>query len=582
MDAQASVAPVLARPVRRSVFESRLWLGLQQRTAVVVTFVVIAILAGVPVFELVLNSFNSSALGQSAQYGLLNWQVAFGRSQIWAAIGTTVALGVVRTAIALPAALVLAWLIARTDMPGRGLIEVLCWLGIFLPVLPMTFAWILLLDPQVGLINTLLHQLIGIAPFNIYSFWGITWVHLASYALYFPVILLLPFLRRMAPALEEAAQVSGANYVVTLLRVTAPVLAPAVIGVAILTFMRSLQSFEVELVLGLPAKLYVYSTLIYDLTREQPALYGQASVLGVLFVVLLLGFALLQQAALRGRDFTTVTGRAFTPSRLRLGCWGYVASGVCFLYLAVATVVPMVFLVLGSFMLRFGFFNLAHPFTADHWQQLFADPAFLGSVWNTLIISSVSAGLVVVLYSIVALVVVRSRMALARWTDLLVWLPWAIPGILLSLATFWMILATPLRAVIFGSLTGIIFAMVVTGAPLSTQLFKASILQVGRELEESATMSGARWLTVYRRVVLPLIAPTAVTVGVLSLLSSSRDIATPVLLYNTSTRPLAILMLEYSSSLEFERAAAIGVLLMLFALVVTLGARRLGLNLRAS
>ncbi|HEX6512648.1 MAG TPA: ABC transporter permease subunit, partial [Chloroflexota bacterium] len=240
---------------------------------------------------------------------------------------------------------------------------------------------------------------------------------------------------------------------------------------------------------------------------------------------------------------------------------------------------PMAFLLVGSFMRRYGFFSLAKPYTAAHWQELFADPAFLASVRNTLVIALASAVIVVALYSVVAITIARSKLALARVTDLLGWLPWAIPGILLSLATLWLILATPLKTVFFGSLSGIILAMVIKSSPLSMQLFRAAFLQIATELPESGRMSGAPWHIIYRRILLPLIAPAAVTVGVLTALSASRDVATPALLYTGSTRPAAILMLEYGLSQEFERAAAVGVLLVVFAVAVTLGARRLGLNL---
>lgn len=542
-------------------------------------FIVIAALVGVPIWQIVLNSFNTAAIGRTPVYGLANWTAALSRPVVWSAIGNTLALGLVRTAIALPCALTLAWLIARTDLPGRGLLELLCWIGIFLPTLPLVFAWILMMDPQTGLLNALAQRLVGLSPFNIYSFWGITWVHLASYAFYYPVVLLLPFFRRMAPAMEESARTSGATYLQTLSRVTAPILAPAVLGVAILGFVRSLESFEVELVLGLPAKLYVYSTLIYDLTREQPPLYGQATVLGMLFLLLLVGLALLLQSYLRGRDFATVSGRGFSTARIGLGRWRRPACAVCFSCVGFCTLLPLVLLVLGSFMKRYGFFGLPQPYSTAHWRELFADSAFLSSVQNTIVIALASAVAVVVLYSVVAIITARSGLVLARATDLLGWLPWAVPGILLSLATLWLILATPLRTLLFGSISGIVLAMVIKSSPLSMQLFKASVLQIATELSESSRMCGARWLTVYRRIMLPLIAPTAVTVGVLTALSASRDIATPALLYTDSTRPAAILMLEYGLSQEFERAAALGVLLVLFALLVTLGARRLGLNL---
>jgi iron(III) transport system permease protein len=186
---------------------------------------------------------------------------------------------------------------------------------------------------------------------------------------------------------------------------------------------------------------------------------------------------------------------------------------------------------------------------------------------------------VVLIYSLVAYNIVRLPSRPARLTDILVWVPWAVPGILLSLGLLWLFLGTPLRSVLYGSVTGIIVAMVIKDSPLSTQFFKASFLQIGTELEESARVSGASWVQMYWRVLLPLLAPTAVTVGLLSFLSALRDISTPVLLYSAQSRPLSILMLEYSFSGEMERGAAIGVLVTVFVMVVTLVARGVGLRL---
>ncbi len=549
-----------------------------ERVAVGGLPLLVGLLVGLPILALLINSFNTAAIGQPAVYGLGNWQTAFSQPLVWESLWNSVALGLVRTLIALPLAIGFAWLIARTDMPGRSKLEILCWIGIFLPSLPLAFGWILLLDPQNGLVNDLTERLFGVSPFNIYSFWGITWVHLASTTLYYKVILLLPFFRRMAPALEEAAQMSGASQLTTVWRITLPILAPAILGIAFLSFVRSLEVFEVELLLGLPAKLYVYSTLIYDFAREQPPRYGEATAAGFVFLIVLLGLAVVYQWYIRRREFTTVTGRGFTPSRIKLGRWRYPAAAACFGYVLVSLGAPTVFLVLGSFMRRYGFFHLREPYTLERWQALFADSAFFLSVRNTLIMAVAVAVLVILLYSLIAYSIIRTRSLATRITDLLAWLPWAVPGILLSLAMLWLILATPLRSVLYGSLTGIILALVIKDSPLSTQMFKAAILQIGKELEDSAQMSGASWLTMYRRVLLPLLAPTAATVGVLAFLSSIRDISTPALLYSASTRPLSILMLEYSFNHEFERAAAIGVLVSAFVLLVTLGARRLGFN----
>ena len=330
---------------------------------------------------------------------------------------------------------------------------------------------------------------------------------------------------------------------------------------AFLSFIRSLEAFEVELLLGQPVGIFVYSTRIYDFVRQEPPRLGEATALGSVFLVVMLGLALLYQAHLRGRQFTTVTGSAYATRPLRLGAWRWVAAGACSGYLTIGLAAPLIFLVTGSFMRRYGFFQIREPFTLAHWQAVFQDSIFLPSVWNSFLIATGTALLVVLIYSLVAYVVVRSKLPSAGLVDLLAWLPWGTPGILLSLGLLWLFLTTPLRTLVYGTLGGIVVALLLKESPTSTQLFKAAYHQISRDLEEAARVSGASWLTVYVRVFLPLLAPTAVTIWLLAFASSIRDIGTSVLLYSPQSRPLSILMLEYSFSGELERGSAAGILI---------------------
>jgi iron(III) transport system permease protein len=571
---------------RDAVFEFqddwRRWqsrLGLRTRSLIAVGApLLVGVVVALPLALLLLNSFNLAQPGREPVYGVTNWIVAFSDPSAITAVWNTAALGAVRTALSLPIALTLTWLIARSDMPGRSVIELLCWLGVFLPLLPLTLGWILLMDPGYGLINAALEQtgLVRGSVFNIYSFWGIVWVHIASSSVYYKVVLLLPFFRRVAAAFEEAARTCGANQFVTIIRVTIPLLAPAVLGVTVLSFVRSLEVFEVELLLGRPANISVYSTRIYDLFRTQPPHIGEATALGFIFLIVLVGLAVLYQWYLRGKVFTTVTGHGYSTAPARLGRWRWVASAACFAFFGVALAAPLAFLVLGSFMRRYGFFQLANPFTLNHWQNLFGDPVFFSSIRNSIILAAATAVVVIAVYSVVAYAIVRRPSPLLRVTDLLMWMPWAVPGILMSLGLLWLALGTPLRTVLYGSLLGIILAFVIKDSPLSTQFFKVAILQIGPQLEEAARVTGASWRQMYVRVLVPLLIPTAITVGLLSFLSAIRDVSTSVLLYSASSRPLSILMLEYSFSGEMERGTAIGVLVTAFVLVVTICARWLG------
>jgi iron(III) transport system permease protein len=543
--------------------------------------VVVGIVVALPLLLLLVNSFNTAAPGQPAVYGLRDWIQAFSDATAVRSFWYTLALGAVRTAIALPIALTIAWFVGRTDMPGRTIIELLCWTGIFLPVLPLTFGWILLLDPQFGLVNVALRVLPFVhgPVFNVYGFWGIVWVHLASTAIYFKVILLLPALRRVGAALEEAARVCGATQFRTVLKVTMPILTPAIIGVTLLSFVRSLESFEVELVIGKPAGISVYSTRIYDLFHDQPPRFGEATAVGFVFLIVMLGLAWLYQRTIRGRSYVTVTGKSYSTKPIKLGRRGWFGTAFCFGYLGIALAAPLGFLVTGSFMRRYGFFQISNPFTMAHWHDLVSDPVFFSSIRNSLTIAVGVAVLVVVVYSLVAYRLVRGPSKLTRLTDLLMWIPWAVPGILMSLGLLWLFLGTPLRAALYGTLFGIMVAMVIKESPFSTLFFKTGLMQIGAELEESARVGGASWFRTYWRILLPLLAPTAVTVGLLAFLSAIRDISTSVLLYSPQSRPLSILMLEYSFAGEMERGAAIGVMVTAFVLVVTIGARALGFRM---
>jgi len=159
---------------------------------------------------------------------------------------------------------------------------------------------------------------------------------------------------------------------------------------------------------------------------------------------------------------------------------------------------------------------------------------------------------------------------------MMAWVPWAIPGVLMGLALLWLYLETPLRAVLYGSMTGMVLAMIIKELPVATQLLKAGFIRLGDELEEAARICGASWPLTYCRIILPLVSPVLISVAVLSFQGAVRDIATIVFLYSNASRPLSILLLEYSFSGELERGAAVGIIIVAMISVMALIARRLG------
>jgi iron(III) transport system permease protein len=537
---------------------------------------------GLPLIYLLSGSFNLAAPGKASVYGVDNWVRAFTDAGTLSALWMSFSISVVRLVPAMILSVLFAWLIARTDMPGGKFLESICWIAYFVPDFPLVLAWILLLDPNFGFLNTLAKGLpfVDGAPFNPYSFWGIVWVHTSTGGVWFKVMLLVPVFRRLGATLEEAARVAGANTATMLWRITLPVLAPMILAVSVLSFIRGLQSFNTELLLGTPAGLYVYSTKIYDFLQREPRAYGEATALGSVFLVILAVLLFFYWRYLSGnKKFTVVTGQGYSTLRVKLGKWRYVALAGCSLYVVVMMLLPLAFLVIGSFMRRYGFFNIAAPFTINHWHNLLADPIFLVALKNSLIIASATAVGGILLYSAIAYLLVSRRARFAPLLESLCWVPHVLPGILLSLSVLWLFLATPLRFFLYGTVWGIAFALILADSPVTTQAFKAGLLQLGGDLEESARVAGASWTYTYRRILLPLLAPIAAAVGLINFGSALTSISTPVLLYSHESRPLAILLLEYSFTGELERAAALGLLITLIIGAMMLIGRKFGLKL---
>src|SRR5919106_1185253 len=377
------------------------------------TFLVFLIVAmGLPLLFLLTGSFNLAAPGKPAVYGSDNWLRAFTDPGTLSALWMSFLLSVVRLIPAMILSVIFAWLIARTDMPGGRFIESICWIAYFVPDFPLVLAWILLLDPNFGFLNSIGKSLpfVDGPLFNPYSFWGIVWVHTSTGGIWFKVMLLVPVFRRLGASLEEAARVAGASTTTMLWRVTLPVLSPMILAVAVLSFIRGLQSFNTELLLGTPAGIYVYSTRIYDYIHREPAPYGETTALGSIFLVVLGCLLFLYGRFLSNkRKFAVVTGQGYSTLRVKLGKWRYAALGGCLTYIAVMTLLPLIFLIVGSFMRRYGFFNISSPFTLAHWQRLLTDPIFLVALKNSLVIATITAVGGVLLYSTVAYLLIARR-----------------------------------------------------------------------------------------------------------------------------------------------------------------------------
>jgi iron(III) transport system permease protein len=546
-----------------------------------IVFAVVAALVIAPILVLVVSSFELALPGQTPIWGLKAWQTALGNADIWAAIWNSIRLYLATSVISWPIAILLAWIIGRSDIPLKNTIEFLFWLSFFLPSLTVVMGWITLIDSSAGLINQAIRRIsflhLTSGPFDVYTFWGLVWVHLGENAIAIKTILLIPAFRNLDAYMEEASRLSGAGIFKTLRRVVIPLMGPAIVITALLGFVRLWQSFETELVLGIPQRFYVYGTKIYDLLHKEIPDYGQATVLAVLVIVLTFPFMVLQQRVAVGRSYETITGRArATPTAL-----GRARIPVFLAVMAVAllvSILPMFAVMMATFMKVFGHFELAQPWTLAHWAEVLGDPLFLQAVRNTLVIAGAAAAASVILSALIAYILVRTQFRLRAALDIITWLPQALPGMLLGLGMVWIVLSffKPL----YGSLSLLILVTVIGGMTIGVQIIKSNMLQLGAELEEASRVSGAGWLRTMCRVVVPPLAPVLVLVATLSFVAASRDVSNIILLASGQSTTLALLQLDYMVAPLWESATVVSVVMTLISTGVALAARACNLRLR--
>jgi iron(III) transport system permease protein len=391
-------------------------------------------------------------------------------------------------------------------------------------------------------------------------------------------MLITPAFRNIDGALEEAALLAGDSTASMLRRIVVPVLAPTILVTLVLGIVKSLESFEIELVLGTPARIDVYSTLIYRLVRAQPPDYQGASAMGLAIVAAMVALALLQRRLTAGRDYTTMTGK-YQRRIAPLGRWRWPLFAAVVLLLMLLAGLPLASLLTGTFMKMYGYFGLADAWTAQHWKDILGDRVFLESFANTLKLGIGAALAASVLGFVLAYVLTRSRGTATLLLDLATWVPFSMPGVLMSFALLGLALSLPGLDWLYGSRALMIAAVVLGSITLAVQLQRSSLLQLGRELEESAYVAGASRLRAIAGIVLPLVSGQLAVVALVAFISAASNIGHISLLYTSGSRPLSMMQLEYLMEGRYEAASVVGTVI--FALTVAVALLARGLQARA-
>lgn len=480
------------------------------------------------------------------------------------------------TVLAATAGTGIAFLVERTDLPLRKPVLVLSLVPLIVPGILYTISWIFLASPETGALNVLIEPLVGPRFLNVFGLGGMIVVeglHLAPIVL---VVLVAAF-RSLDPALEESARMSAARSWTVFHRVSLPLVRPALLVAILLLLVRALEAFEVPALLGMPGRTWVLTSKIWRALSTFPPDYVEASVYSLMLLGLVtIGVYLHARLSRRARRFQTVTARGFRPPVIQLGAWRWPLAGLVAAYLAVAVALPLLLLVYVSTQPFYAPPSLGRlgQSTFAHYGEVLTDPMTQRAALNSALLAVGSATLVVGISAVASWVVVRTK-ARGRWlVGAATFVPLVLPGLVLGEALLFAYLRLPVP--VYGTLWILLIAYVTRYLPYGMASATASMHQVGRELEESARVSGAAWWATFRRVLLPLAAPGLLAGWLAVITLAFRELSTSIVVYSPGNEVLAIRLWEQYESGHFPELAALGVVMVLGLVPLVVAAYALG------
>ena len=524
----------------------------------VVVLILTALLLGV-----ILMSFRAPPAG-GGHYTLNGYRDVFQDPFTYKVFLNTALFSIMTVAVALFVAVPLAWVVERTDLPGKSLVYVLMSLGVLMPGFLTAMGWTFIAHPRIGLLNTLLMDLFGFerGPINIGTIPGMAFVQgLGLAAVSF--ILVAPLYRAMDGSLEEAGAVHGMRIVRRLWSITVPLTLPGIVAASIYILILAMSAFEVPAFLGLANKIFTFSTYIYIQANPHEELprydmMGATSML-MIFVALLLTWGYFRILKASHHRYAVVTGRGYRPKLFELGSrWLWVW---CFigLYFLLAKILPLLLLVYISLVPYPQPFSLASfsEFSLEHYRLFLGSKLARQAALNTGLLVVVVPTVCVTISFILSWIVIRSRVAGSYLFDVAAFLPHAVPSIIFAVAAAYVALfylkdLLPL----YGTIVLLMAVYTLVYISLATRGFNGALLQIHRELEEAAQVSGLRTGRVILSILVPLLAPAIVNLWLWIALLSFRELTMASMLVKSGNVTLPMVVWGYWSGGQMSGAAA--------------------------
>ncbi|HEY1328780.1 MAG TPA: iron ABC transporter permease [Casimicrobiaceae bacterium] len=546
------------------------------------TILVTALAVLSPLALILYQSFLSAPFFDARKtVGLDAYAFIFHDPDFWQAFLNSVLIASGMTLIAVPLGGLLAFVMERTDLPGKRWVEPLILVPSFVSPMVLSFGYVVAAGP-VGFYTVWFSDLFGGAPWGLYSLPAMAVIagltHVPNVYVYASSAL-----KSLGSDVEEAARVTGASPFRVAASVSLPLIMPSLLFAAVLVFFLGFELFGLPLVLGDPEGHLVLSTYLYKLTNKlgTPSYHLMAAV-AICIVAVTFPLVLLQRRLLQGsRKYATIKGKAGRMRELPLGKWRWLATALLYLYLFVTVIVPLTGIALRAFVTNWGIgVSLFDAFTLDNFRSVFEESTSTRAIWNTILLGTVGGAVTVACYAAIGFATHRRNDAWSRFIDYLVLVPRAVPGLLAGLAFLWVFLffppLTPLRTTIFSMW----IAYTVVWLAYGMRLISSSLLQVSTELEEAARTVGASRGRISREITLPLIRHGLLGSWLLVFMIFEREYSTGVYLLAPGTEVIGAELVSLWQGGGLDVVAALSLINVVLVAIGLALALRFGVRLR--
>jgi len=539
---------------------------------------VIGVLILIPLGMLIYSSFRTGRPGMpGGEFSLINYIEAYSDPDTYTTIFRSLYFATFVTTITLTIGGFFAWLIERTNIPGRGFAYSMLLSSMAIPRMLFGIAWILLLSPRIGLINYFFDHIIGLPRYDIYSMSGMIFIQILV-EVPTAFLMMLGTLRGMDPALEEAASVSRSNTFSTLRKITLPIMTPSILAAAIYLFIINIEVFEIPGLIGLPAGISLFSTAIYtNATLVVPPNHGLANTYAMTFLFLSIILIVLYRKATRHSErYSTITGKGYRPRLIDLGIWKYFGFFIFITFFIATILLPILILIYASLvpLYQVPSVEIFSRMSLENYITVIEAP-WVGEVLkNTLFLILVTPTASIFLAAMIAWVVHRTRIN-TKWKatiDILSFIPTALPSIVVALSLLIVFLKFQFIP-LYGTMWIIAIALLIRYIPYTVRTISAAVIQIHKELEESAQVCHATEIKSFLKITVPLVAPALINAWIWVAMMAARSVSAALLLYSIDNEVLSARIWTIWFDGDIPLVSALSIMMIVVLLIISITGR---------